>query len=112
MELFNTNEELFNDLVIFLKTQIGAYNKPITRKTLIEDELGITGDDAEDLLTAFSKRYKIDISKFDFTKYFYDEPVAFNFQNRKIEALTVGHLEKGILAGRLDEDVINSSSFT
>jgi len=108
MELYKANEKLFNELVMFVRNQIGVYDTLITRKTLIEDELGVTGDDAEDLLITFSRRYNIDISNFNFTKYFYDEPGVFNLQNRKIEPLTVGHLEKAIIAGRLDEEVINS----
>ena len=80
----------------------------ITRDTLIEDGLGITGDEAEDLIIAFSKKYNVDIGSFNFAKYFYDEPGIFNIQNRVIEPFTVGHLEKAITAGRLDEEVINS----
>ncbi len=108
MNLHNTDEKLLDELVAFLKKQTGVYDILITRKTLIEDELGVTGDDAEDLLIAFSKKYNINISNFEFAKYFYDEPGVFNFQNRQVEQLTVGHLEKAIIAGRLDEEVINS----
>ena len=101
-------ENRFAELVVFVREQIGEYNMPITRDTLVENSLGVTGGDAEDLIMAFSKKYNVDISNFNFTKYFYDEPGVFNFQNRVIEPFTIGHLEKAVIAGRLDEEVINS----
>jgi len=97
----------FEDLVFFLQKQTGA-NKTITKDTLIEDDLGVTGDDAEDLIIMFSKRYNVKIDNFAFSKYFYGEPNPFVSQNHKIKPLTVGHLEKALIAGRLDEEVINS----
>ena len=102
------SENRFAELVAFIRSKAGEHEMPITKETLIEDNLGITGGDAEDLIMDFSKKYNVDISNFNFTKYFYDEPGIFNFQNRIIEPFTVGHLEKAIIAGRLDEEVINS----
>ena len=81
---------------------------PIIRETLIEDDLGVSGDEAGELIIVFGKKYNIDTSNFNFAKYFYDEPGVFNFQNRKIEPLTVGDLEKVIIAGRLGDDIIYS----
>lgn len=101
-------EEPFSDLVNFLKKQTGTYDVLITRHTLLEDHLGVTGDDAEDLIIAFGKRYGIDIKSFNFTKYFYDEPGVFNCQAQIIFPFSVGHLERAIHVGRLDEEVINS----
>ena len=101
-------EGRFSELVVFVREQIGEYDMPITRETLIEDGLGVTGDDAEDLIIAVGKKYNVDIRNFNFRKYFYDEPGIFNFKNRKIEPFTISHLEKAIIAGRLDEEVINS----
>ena len=98
----------FSELVSFLKNAIREYNKPINRETIIEDDLGVTGDDAEQLIIAFGKRFGVDIRNFEFSKYFYDEPGIFNYQNRIVKPFKVGYLEKAILAGRLDEEVINS----
>jgi Protein of unknown function (DUF1493) len=85
----------FAELVFFIRDKTGVHEMPITRDTLIEDDLGVTGDDADDLLKAFSEKYNVDISNF-------------NLQNRTITPFNIGHLEKGIIAGRLDEEVINS----
>ena len=101
-------ENRFTELVAFLREQIGEYKMPVIRETLIEDGLGITGDDAEDLIVTFANKYNVDIANFDFAKYFYDEPNVFDLQSREVKPFTVGHLEKAIIAGRLDEEVINS----
>lgn len=108
MDVNTMTEEQFADLVNFLKQQTGSYDVPITRETLLEDDLGVTGDDAEDLIIAFGKRYGIDVNNFIFTRYFYDEPEVLNYQDRVVVPFSVGHLEKAINAGRLDEDVIYS----
>lgn len=101
-------ENCFADLVVFVREQVREYDMPITRETLIEDGLGITGDEAEELIVNLANRYNIDIVNFDFAKYFYDEPSVFNMQSGKVKPFTIGHLEKAIIAGRLDEDIINS----
>ncbi len=100
-------ENRFDELVDFLRKQIGEHKMAINRETLIEDDLGVSGDDASDLIKAFSEKYNVDVSDFNFEKYFYDEPGAFNMQNRSITPLNIEHLEKAIIAGHLNEDVIN-----
>lgn len=101
-------ENRFTGLVSFIREIIREYKMPITRETLIEDDLGVTGDEAEKLIMAFGNKYNIDISNFNFAKYCYEEPGVFNFQNQKIAPLTVGDLEKAIIAGQLDDEIINS----
>lgn len=98
-------ERGFQELILFVRDQIREYKQSITRETLIEDDLGVTGDDAEELLVSFSAKFKVDISEFNFGKYFNDEPTAFSFP-RKLLPFTVGHLEKAIVAGRLDDEII------
>jgi len=103
------SENRFLELTSFVREQVREFKMPITRETLIEDDLGVTGDEASELIHNFSVRYSVDISKFDFKKYFNDEPSVF-LSPRKIAPFRVGFLEKAILAGRLDEEVINSQS--
>ncbi|MBZ5858547.1 DUF1493 family protein [Flavihumibacter profundi] len=98
---------VFENLVSFIRDEIREFKKPINRDTLIEENLGVTGDDAADMILSYSKKFNVDISNFIFVKYFHDEPSVF-LANRKLNALTVGDLEKAIIAGRLDEEVINS----
>ena len=99
-------ERNFQELILFVRNHTREYKKLITRETLIENDLGITGDEAAELLSAFSDKFKVNISEFDFEKYFNDEPTAFIYA-RKIFPFTIGHLEKGIVAKRLDDDIIN-----
>lgn len=101
-------ENRFAELVVFVRQQVREYDMPITRETLIEDGLGVTGEDAEELIINLAKRYNIDIANFEFAKYFYDEPSIFNLQSGKVKPFTIEHLEKAIIAGRLDEEIINS----
>ncbi|CAL1519026.1 DUF1493 family protein [Chitinophaga sp. MM2321] len=100
-------EETFIDLVTFIHNYSGSFDLPIRMETSIENDLGITGDDGEDLIVEFSKKYSVDIKNFYFTKYFYPEPSMMPMP-KEIKILTVGHLMKAIEAGRLDDDIISS----
>jgi len=111
------NDEIFNSLKLFVIKEAAVEDEEVTREAKIEDELGVTGDDAVDFLIAYSKAFNVDVTKFMAADYFDGEgdPILPGiirlFTGKKKKAnkiLTVGHLEKGILAGRLDEEVINS----
>ena len=47
--------------------------KEITRDTSIEGDLKITGDDADDFLIEFGKRFNVDMRHFRIGDYFGDE---------------------------------------
>jgi hypothetical protein len=100
------NGIILENLVSFIRDEINEFKKPINRDTLIEDNLGVTGDEAAEMILNYSKKFNVDIDNFTFAKYFNDEPSIF-LANRKLDPLTVRDLEKGIIAGRLDEEVIN-----
>jgi acyl carrier protein len=100
------SESRFNELVALVREQVGNYDTPVTSDTLIENDLGVTGDDAYDLIVAISKKYNVDIKDFMFRKYFDDEPSLID-TSRQISPFTIGHLEKAIIAGKLNEEVIN-----
>jgi acyl carrier protein len=111
------DDKIFNKLKDFVIKQSGVDNEEITRDTQIEDELGVTGDDAVDFLIAYGKTFNVDVTKFMAADYFGPERNVIlselsswitGKRKRTRKTLTVGHLEKGILAGRLDEEVINS----
>ncbi len=110
------NEEILDKLKFFIIKQTSVKGEEVTRDAGIEEDLGIYGDDAVDLLTAYSKAFNVDVTRFMAADYFSDEgdpilPAIIRFlknkKKRKAKILTVGHLEKGIIAGRLDEEVIN-----
>lgn len=99
-------KEIFDDLAAFSYKVSGRFEAPITMETSLETDLGITGDDGEELIVEFSSKYNVDINNFYFTKYFYPEPMTSSMP-KDVKLLTVGHLMKAIEVGRLDDDVIN-----
>ncbi|MGN7722964.1 DUF1493 family protein [Chitinophaga sp. 22620] len=113
-----TDEILFNRIKDFVVRQSGIDDKEdISRSTQIEDDLGVTGDDAVDFLLAYSNTFNVDVSHFMAADYFGAERNVFlseifkwltGDRKRRKKTLTVGHLEKAALIGRLDETVINS----
>ena len=107
--------DIFHKLKEFTISQSAVNDEEITRETRLAEDLGVYGDDAVDFIIAYSKAFNVDVTKFMAADYFRAEggirlplflTTIFNFDEKKV--LTIGHLEKGILAGRLDEDVINS----
>lgn len=102
------NDEKFNQLVLFTNKQSYVDDEPITRETRLYDDLGIFGDDAVEFLIAYSKTFNVDISKFRAADYFKGDGIDILGLEKRKKTLTVGHLEKGMMAGKLDEEVINS----
>lgn len=96
----------YSDLISFLDVLFGEGDQ-ITLDTSLEEDLGITGEEAEELIVKFSIRFVVNIDQFHFSKYFYPEPPS-GVLHPGIKRLTVGHLLNAIEAGRLDEEIINS----
>ncbi|MHA4895224.1 DUF1493 family protein [Pedobacter sp. PWIIR3] len=101
------NEIQFGELIAFIRTQIREDVMPITRETLIENDLGVTGDEAEELIKSFAKKFNVNIDCFEFASYFYDEPSFIDLPNRIVKPFTIKYLETAIIEGRLDEEIIN-----
>ncbi|MCW3465167.1 DUF1493 family protein [Chitinophaga nivalis] len=107
----------FSKLKDFVIRQAHIDNEEITSETMLEDDLGITGDDAVEFIIAFGKVFNVDVSHFMAAEYFEPEgdiiiPAIMRFltgkKKKATKKLTVGHLEKATVAGRLDENIINS----
>lgn len=100
----------------FILKESAVYDEEITPATRIEDDLGVSGADAVEFIVAYGKTFNVDVSKFMAADYFEPEgdtilPALIRMltgkPKTKKKRLTVEHLERGIIAGRLDEDVIN-----
>jgi acyl carrier protein len=120
------SDEIFNRIRKFIFEQGFGYTLPfpflfkkkkITRETSIEKDLKIRGDDSDEFIIAFGKEFCVDVSQFPIGDYFGDEgdPVlpaiiraVRGKKKKQKKKLTVGHLEKAIIARRLDEEIINS----
>lgn len=108
-------EDIFNKLKTFIIKQVAIpENKEINRCTKIQDDLGIYGDDAVEFLISFSKEFNVDISSFMAADYFSSEgdmvlPAIIRFlinkKKKKRKLITIGHLEKAILEGKLNENI-------
>ncbi len=81
-------------------------------KSLLYD-LGIDGDDAMDLLDAYSDKFCVDMSNFKFDEYFGSEgfdffkslyELLFYRKKLRLKKLTVGDLVEAAKRGRLDKD--------
>ena len=111
------NEEAFLKITELIEKKMGKYKKPFSRNTMLEKDLGITGDDAAELIFEYSKVLNVNVSNFDIRFYF--EPEGDNIlpfiirslrgqKSVKLKELTIGDLEKGVISGKLDETVISS----
>jgi hypothetical protein len=96
-------------VIDFLRTESGTSpKKRIDANTKIGRDLGVDGDDAEELLQAFSKKFNVNINQFPFRDYFGPE-TAFNpvfflwhiFFGKKLKELTVNDLVKAAENGTL-----------
>lgn len=97
-------------LVAFIRAESGvSVFEPIAAHTRLQDDLGVYGDDATDLLLAYAKAFHVDVSRFPAADYFDGEGVDvlawFRPVKPRRKELTVGHLQRGIEAQRLDETI-------
>lgn len=61
---------IYNEIYDFIKKEIGI---KITENTIFFSDLNLIGDDADEFMLRFSKRFQIDMSEFKFNDYFIDE---------------------------------------
>ncbi|MFT4734460.1 MAG: hypothetical protein ACI9K1_001417 [Arcticibacterium sp.] len=102
--------KLSSNLKDFVVEQSGDSNTALLDSTTLQNDLSIWGDDAVDFLEAYGKRFEVDLSEFDITKYFKPEgdailPAIVRFFTGKKPPeyipLTLGDLENGIKQGKL-----------
>ncbi|WP_170132739.1 DUF1493 family protein [Pedobacter cryoconitis] len=74
----------------------------------LSDDYGIYGDDADDLILDFSKKFNVDVSEFQIEDYFGGEgDVIFKFfanlfnKQKPKKILTINDLRLAIISGRL-----------
>lgn len=88
------------NLIQFIREEIGEFKKQIDSSSLLEDDLGVTGDEAVELIQKIAKEFNIDISEFDYKKYFHPEPIFF-IKYGKISPLKIQDIENAISTGKL-----------
>lgn len=101
----NTENELWDRIVDFTRRQTKT-SAQLSRKTELQRDLGIEGDDAFDLVEAFAEEFEVDPGDFDFHRYFGPEgfnPLSLVFslfrKREKPVGLTLAMLEKAAKLG-------------
>ena len=110
MFICSVEPTLSTALVDFIRDKSGvADSEPITARTRLQDDLGVYGDDSTDLLLAYARAFHVDVSHFPAADYFDGEGLDVLAWFRPVKSrrkeLTVGHLQRGIEAQRLDETI-------
>lgn len=110
------SDKVLNEIIKLVEDKMGKYKKPIIRETCLEKDLGISGDDAVELLLDYGKKFNVDMSSLDLRKYFIPEgdtilPAVIRLfsgkKKIKEKELTIGDLEKGVIARQLNEEIIS-----
>ncbi len=107
---------IFDKVKAFTSELAGIKEESILETSSVEKDLGIYGDDAVEYILAFGKKFNVDVSNFMAADYFSPEGIdiigavvrMFTGKPKPIKTLTISHLVKAIIAGRLDEDIINN----
>jgi hypothetical protein len=104
-------------LIDFISEFAGIRKSKINSESRLFGDLRIYGDDAAELLIAYGKKFDADVSNFMAADYFEPEgdqilPAIIRLitgkSSPKYKVLTVGQMEKGIVAGKLNKEIINS----
>ena len=115
--LYQMSVEIFDRLKIFVIKEAAVEEEEVIEDASLENDLGVHGDDAVEFIVAFSKEFNVDVSRFMAAEYFSPEgdvilPAIIRLFTGKKKAkqkdLTIRHLVKAVIAGQLDEEVINS----
>ncbi len=68
-----TTSAVFEQVKAFTVKFTGVQPGNVTLNTTLENDLGITGDDAEDFMLAFFDEFGVNYTGFELTKYFAQE---------------------------------------
>ena len=113
--------ETLQELIVLVAEQTGVSPSRITATTRIGEDLGVDGDDASDLLTAFASRFHVDLAGFQFARHFCPEAgwslfyaLYYLFTGRgRGEPVTVGQLadaaERGVWSYAAESGAATSS---
>jgi hypothetical protein len=109
------NRELFEKVCFFIKNSGFWCGDILTSETSLENDLGITGDDAVDLLKRFSEQFEIDMRKLNVSKYFESEGgnmfdimarTFFREKGKNLIELKLKHLELALTKGKLCDNMM------
>jgi hypothetical protein len=99
------------DIKEFIARETGCSLDALIDTALIELDLGITGDDAWELLDAIHKEYKTDLSNFDFTLYFAPEAGPIENKEYGYYPVTVQTIVDSVISGKWVSPQRNASHY-
>jgi len=104
--MMNNNDQILQEIITFIDEYGWLCPEDVIKREMsIEEDFGITGDDAAEFLNAFVERFHIkDYSEFKFDDYFDAEGIdlfAIFKKKKKKKSLTFGDLERAIITGIL-----------
>lgn len=91
----------YDDLVGFLTREAGVKREECALEADLETDLGITGVEGCELITAYGKQFGVGVGHLVLDEYFHDEPSLFSTA-RVIKPLRVHDLLMGIENGVLN----------
>ena len=105
-------QKILNEILEFIEEHHCVPKQEMHMESKIEKDLGITGDDACEILVAFGKKFHVDVAQFMAADYFNAEGASriWCTYNPNLKTLTIGHMVKASIVGRLDESVINDNT--
>jgi hypothetical protein len=107
-----------DEQIVALFVAMQLLGEEIKLESDLEGDLGISGDFAIELMEDYQKEFNVDLSNFAFSRYFSDEHglledlliLIFRLRNESRTPLTIKHLVRGAISGRLDDKVIEENS--
>ena len=67
------DSKIFEEVKTFISRLCAIQEEKITLDARIMEDLGIAGEDADELMTALAQNFHIDMTGYDFLDYFYEE---------------------------------------
>lgn len=81
-----------DDVVDLISSTTGVKKEKLKPNALIEDDLGVTGDDAWELMEEIHKKFNVDFSDFEFSLHFGSEVGWHVAEEYGYYPVSVGHL--------------------
>jgi len=98
----STRESVFEELTLLLSKEFSVPIEIVGEDSVIEDDFGISGDDAYDLIEVLRKRFKLKIDDGVLAKYFSPEVSLISLNAPPpTQKLTVRQLVESIISGEL-----------
>lgn len=95
---------LRDKIVTFLRKELMIREVTLHGSVRLEADLGVTGDDAVELILAFGIAFQVDVTKFPINDYFGPEGLdvfCLYPDSKSRKSLTIDDLERAVVDGKL-----------